>query len=221
MSGVFLDAFTFNPVAVVQQLCKYALYEAYAKFRAGGNSRRGSFGCGWLEHAMTKNAKSVWPLLLALLGVFISPPVWADDAEPPQNPALKRFYTELQTLFRHQYPKVTSDLLKDKMHFECDTRLFIVHEADMGGRWQDPSEERGPMPGGVLCDITLEKGPYQGQAFVPQTYDKHYFKVLQLAPYSEKHDEHLEVQLYYPRNMSDDFLQQFTDLVNHFEKYVD
>ena len=167
------------------------------------------------------NTKSIGPLLLALLGILITTPAKAADAETLQNPALKRFYPELQTLFRHQYPTVTSDLLKDKIHFECDTRLFVVHEADMTGRWQDPWEERGPNPGGILCDITLEKGKYQGQAVVPQTFDKRYFKLLLLAPYSEKQDEHLEVHLYYPRNVNDDFLKQFTELVNNFEKYVE
>jgi hypothetical protein len=159
--------------------------------------------------------------MLALFGIFNATPTIAADAETPQNPALKRFYSELQTLFRKQYPDVTSDLLKDKIHFECDTRLFIVHEADMTGRWQDPWEERGPKPGGILCDITLEKGKYQGQAVVPQTFDKRYFKVLLMAPNSEKQDVHLEVHLAYPRNVSDDFLKQFTGLVSNFEKYVE
>ena len=157
--------------------------------------------------------------MLALLAIFITAPTRAADAETLQNPALKRFYSELQTIFRNQYPDVTSDLLKDKIHFECDTRLFIVHEEGMSGRWLDPWEERGPKPGGILCDITLEKGKYQGQAIVPQTIDKRYFKFLMMAPYSEKQDIHLIVYLSYPQNVSDDFLKRFTKLVNSFDKY--
>src|ERR1039458_6677961 len=98
-------------------------------------------------------------------------------------------------LFRKYYPKVTSHLLKDKIHFEQETRIFIVHEPLMTGEWQDPWEERGPMRGGILCDITLQKGKYQGQAEVPQTFDKRYFKVLLLVGYSAKEDVHVHVLL--------------------------
>ena len=173
-----------------------------------------------LEHAATMNKKNVRPLLLALFCILITTPARAADDEALQNPALKQFYSELRTVFRHQYPAVTSDLLKNKIHLESDTRIFIVHEADMTGRWQDPWEERGPKPGGILCDITLEKGKYQGQAVVPQIFDKRYFKVLLIAPYSEKQDIHLEVHLAYPKNASEDFLNRFTELVNNFEKYM-
>jgi len=62
----------------------------------------------------------------------------AAEDEPLQNPALKRFYSELRTLFRKHYPKATSHLLKDKIHFEHDTRVFIVHEPLKTGEWQDP-----------------------------------------------------------------------------------
>jgi hypothetical protein len=111
--------------------------------------------------------------------------------------------------------------VKDKIHFEYDTRVFIVHEAYKTGEWQDPREERGPKPGGILCDITLQKGQYQGAAAAPQTFDKRYFKVLLMAPYSSKRDVHLYVRLSYPGNVSSDFLKEFADLVNGFEKYVD
>jgi hypothetical protein len=165
--------------------------------------------------------KTTWPLLLVHLGILVLAPARAADDEALQNPKLKRFYSELQTLFRKHYPKATSHLLKDKIHFEHGTRIFIVHEPLMTGEWQDPWETRGPKPGGILCDITLQKGPYQGQAVVPQTFDKRYFKSLLAAPYSSKHDAHLEIHLSYPRNVSDDFLKQFTELVNDFGKYVD
>lgn len=160
-------------------------------------------------------------LLVSLIFALIAAPARGADEEALENPALKRFYSELRMLFRKHYPKATSHLLKDKIHFEHDTRVFIVHEALKTGEWQDPWETRGPKPGGILCDITLQDGQYQGAAVVPQTFDKRYFKVLLMAPYSAKRDVHLYVHLSYPRNVSDDFLKQFTELVNDFEKYVD
>jgi hypothetical protein len=163
----------------------------------------------------------VWRFLLVVTGLLIVAPVRAVDDAPLQNPALRRFYSELQTVFRRHYPKATSHLLKDKIHFEHDTRVFIVHEAYKTGEWQDPWEERGPKPGGVHCDLTLQQGRYQGAAMVPQTFDKRYFTVLLLAPYSSKRDAHLMVHLAYPRDVNPEFLKQFTELINRFEQYVD
>lgn len=144
-----------------------------------------------------------------------------DAPVPLQNPALKPFYTEMRGLFRRHYPKATSHLLEDTIHFEDATRLFIVHEALKTGEWQDPWEERGPRLGGVLCDMTLRKGRYQGAATVPQTFDKRYFKVLFLAPYSAKRDVHLVVRLAYPRDVNDDFLTQFMEQANDFGEYLE
>jgi hypothetical protein len=145
----------------------------------------------------------------------------AAPEEPLQNPALKRFYSELRNVFRKHYPQATSHLLKESIHFEHDTRLFIVHEPLKTGEWQDPWETRGPEPGGILCEINLVKGKYQGAAVVPQTFDKRYFTVLLMAPYASKHDVHLYIHLSYPPRVNGEFLKEFTDLANNFEKYLD
>lgn len=144
-----------------------------------------------------------------------------DAPVPLQTPALKPFYLEMRGIFRRYYPKATSHLLKDTIHFEDETRLFIVHEGLKTGEWQDPWEERGPKSGGILCDITLQQGRYHGAAGVPQTFDKRYFKVLLLAPYSSQEDVHLAVRLAYPRDVSDGFLTQFTELANDFGEYLE
>src|SRR5262249_40391453 len=161
---------------------------------------------------MTAKSTS-WFGLLAMFCALQAVPARAaeTDAGALQNPALKPLYPELQMLFRKYYPKATSHLLKDKIHFEQDTRVFIVHEPTLNGEWQDPWEERGPNPGGILCELTMLKGRYGGQAVAPQTFDKRYFKVLLLAPYAAKPDCHLEVHLYYPRDVNGEFLKQFTE----------
>jgi hypothetical protein len=160
-------------------------------------------------------------LIAAFFLILVAAQATDVTGESLQNPVLKPFYSELQTLFRKYYPKATSHLLKDKIHFEHDTRVFIVHEPLKTGEWQDPWEERGPKRGGILCDITLQKGKYQGAADVPQTFDKRYFKVLLLVGYSAKEDIHVHVLLSYPANVSDDFLKDFTKLINNFPKYVE
>ncbi len=138
-----------------------------------------------------------------------------------QKSRLKRFYPELRTLFLRHYPQVTSHLLDARIHFEQDTRIFIVHEPLKTGEWQDPSQTRGPKLGGILCDIELRDGKYNGAASVPQTFDKRYFKLLIMGPYSSKHNAHLYIHLSYPSNVSDDFLKEFTEFVNRYDKYLD
>ncbi len=141
-------------------------------------------------------------------------------ADSPKLPALTPFYREVRRLAFDYYPKVTSHQLKRKIHFEHNTRVFIVHIPDMSGEWQDPSEQRGPNKGGILCDMELGPGKYGGTAGVPQTFDHHYYKVHLMAPYSKKYDCHLYVHLYYPANVSPKFLKQFQDLINDFEKHL-
>ncbi len=159
-------------------------------------------------------------LILLCLASFLLP-LGRADAEAQRNSALSRFYSELKTLFLRHYPQVTSHLLGEKIHFEHDTRLFILHEPLKTGEWQDPGEIRGPKPGGILCDIELRDGKYEGAAAVPQTFDKRYFKLSVMAPYSARRNAHLYVHLSHPSNVSGDFLKQFTELANSFEKYVD
>jgi hypothetical protein len=160
-------------------------------------------------------------LFAALLAALIPTSARAADEEALQNPALKRLYSEFRALFRKHYPKVTSHLMKNNIHFEHDTRAFIVHEPLRTGEWQDPGETRGPKLGGILCDITLQKGQYQGAAMVPQMFDKRYFRLLVMAPYSRKSDVHLYVHLSYPGNVSSDFLKEFTGLVDDFVRHLD
>jgi hypothetical protein len=145
----------------------------------------------------------------------------SDKAPTADNASVRRRYGGLRSLFLNYYPGATSHLLNQKMHFEHDTRMFIVHEPLKTGEWQDPWETRGPKRGGILCDVTLQEGRYQGAAVVPQTFDKRYFQVLLMAPYNPKQDRHLQVHLSYPGNVKPEFLKEFTDLVNAYSTYQD
>ena len=77
------------------------------------------------------------------------------------------------------------------------------------------------MKGGILGTIELREGQYGGAAMVPQTFDRHYYKVMLMAPFSEKHNHHLYVHLYIPRLESNhEFIKEFTELVNGFENMI-
>ena len=99
----------------------------------------------------------------------------SNDAALTQDPRLKNVYSEVKSLVRRYYPEATSHLLGTKIHFESNTRIYIIHVPFKTGEWQDPWEERGPRKGGILGTIELQHGKYGGAAMVPQTFDRRYF----------------------------------------------
>ena len=138
--------------------------------------------------------------------------------------ASNRFYVALRRLVQRYYPDATSHRLRDTIHFEDDTRIFLIHgEERGGGEWRDPFAERGPMKSGIYCDIGYQKGAYAGMAGVPQEFDQHYFTTLLMAPYSEKLDSHLFVRLKHPKTgkISHDFVEEVTRLINEFDRYTE
>ena len=160
---------------------------------------------------------SYLPLVFASIVIF-GAPGGSINGSPAREQRVEQLYSELRTLFHRYYPDATSRALNDTIHFEYNTRVFLVQEPLKTGEWQDARETRGPNRGGILCDIELRKLRYLGAAVVPQTFDKRYFRLLVLAPYSVSHDRHLYVHLYYPANVSSVFLQEFFSVIDRFDK---
>lgn len=159
-------------------------------------------------------------ILLAVLG---GSSVRAEEPEAaaPSDFDIQDLYRDVRALARRHYPEATAHRLGAKIHFEQDTRIFIVHEPLLTGEWQDPWEERGPRKGGVLCDIEYRTGRYGGQAVVPQDLDKRYFRLLLRAPYSERLDAHLYVHLKLPGIGAppEGFVEAFEAMLQRFEAY--
>jgi len=143
-------------------------------------------------------------------------PCSAAGTPPAHERTLREVYAELDPLFHHYYPRVTSALSNDSIRFDYDTRDFLVHEPRKTGEWQDARPARGPNRGGILCEIELRKGRYPGAAVVPQTFDKRYFRLWVAALYSARRDEHLYVHLSYPADADGAFLARFVDIVASF-----
>jgi hypothetical protein len=118
------------------------------------------------------------------------------------------------------YPKAKVNLKDQTIHFEFNTRRFMIHEPLLTGEWQDAHEVTGPQKGGIHGEIELRAGEYGGMAVVPQSFDKRYFTVLLMAPYSKKLDHHLYIHLKYPGDVHKEFLKEFERLVEGFEKHV-
>src|SRR5262245_41598895 len=95
---------------------------------------------------------------------------WAEDA-PKLD--LKSLEAEVRKLVEKHYPKAKVTLKDQTIHFEFNTRKFMIHELTrIGDEWQDAFEEPGPQPGGIYGDIELRQGKYGGAAVVPQDFNK-------------------------------------------------
>jgi hypothetical protein len=159
------------------------------------------------------------PFVVLVLGCLLAVAgrTAADDAPKPD---LKPLLKEVRKVVEKHYPKATVTLKDHTIHFEFNTRKFMIHEPTLTGEWQDAREEVGPQKGGIYGDIALRPGEYQGMAAVPQSVDKRYFTLWVTAPHSRKLDHHLYIHLKYPRDVPKDFLKEFERLVDGFEKHV-
>src|SRR5688572_23954065 len=162
-------------------------------------------------------------LIVALLVVSVSgaadQPVPAAEV-PGVRYDVDRLHHEIRQVVQRHFPGATSHRLNGKIHFEHDTRVFVIHEQLKTGEWQDPWEERGPKRDGILGDIEVVAGEYGGAAMTPQDFDKRYFTHRVMTPYSKRLDAHLRVDVRYPQRVPAGFLDQLSAVVNDFDKFV-
>jgi hypothetical protein len=89
----------------------------------------------------------------------------ADDAPEPD---LKPLFEEVRKLVEKHYRKAEITLKDQTIHFEFNTRKFMVHEPLLTGEWQVAHEEPGPQKGGIYGAIKLRAGQYGGMAVAPK-----------------------------------------------------
>src|SRR5262249_11512836 len=158
--------------------------------------------------------------LTAMTAMF-APVVSVSLAHADEGRVLDRLYARTKTLVLKYYPDARIELTTRTIHFESHARRFMVHEQLKTGEWQDAHETVGPQRGGVVGKMNLRSGKYLGAAAVPQAFDKRYFTLLGMAPYSEVRDVHLYTNRLYPAQPSTVFLSEFADLVTRFVEYLD
>ena len=137
-----------------------------------------------------------------------------------EDRVLERLFAATRALVLKYYPDAQTGRTKHTIHFEVRTRRFMIHEPLRTGEWQDAREIVGPQRGGVVGNMELRAGKYPGAAMVPQDFDKRYFTLKVMAPYSEARDAHLYTHLLYPGDANPLFLSEFTDLVTRFTEYL-
>jgi hypothetical protein len=157
--------------------------------------------------------------------------VQGEQERPNSYTALNGVYAELQPLFKEYFP--TAQCLnrgRDGLRFEYNVTTYEFPYTGPQGKKHEATTQRGPKAGGILCSVSLEKGPYRGQLgliprgdhqYEPMTLDKHEFKQLLMAPYSAKDDLHLWVSIAYPSGTSPEFLKRFVTVIEAFENEPD
>jgi len=143
------------------------------------------------------------------------------DGGSDDGRALARLFVATRALVLKYYPDARTARTRDAIHFEARTRRFMIHEPLKTGEWQDAREVVGPQRGGVVGHMELRTGKYPGAAVVPQAFDKRYFTLHVMAPYSEARDAHLYTHLLYPADANRVFLAEFAELVARFADYLE
>jgi hypothetical protein len=179
---------------------------------------------------------SVWLLIGTALTLFAANQSHSQDAfrdyetfrhSPAYEPAVADVYSKLLPLFQKYYPQAgfTNSPSHD-LHFEYAVTNFLF-PVPTNILKHEPEVQRGPLTGGILCDIGLEQGKDNDQLIlssanadrIPSSFrDKKYYKELLMAPYSPKLNAHLWAYLCYPPDASETFLKEYRAIMKNFEK---
>ncbi len=143
-------------------------------------------------------------------------------------PTLDRFNAAAKELVLRYYPNAAFTQTDSTLKFEFDAMDFCVHSSTLTGDWQEARKIRGPRNrNGIYAEMFLIGGrPQPSQACLMATdfgltqFDRFYFCTGVLDPYSEKNDCHLSVSVMYPKEIPEQFLKEFKNLVEHFEDFL-
>jgi hypothetical protein len=140
----------------------------------------------------------------------------------PGNAALNRFHQELRKVLAKHFPRASSHVFDDKIHFEHATRLYVARAIAKTPLGQQPPlvEVRGPNNDGVWCEIRFREG------FVPYARsegatDRQHFTEYIYYPHFQDLDCHLYVTLRLPsgaeQQVQGQFLADFRKLLESFD----
>lgn len=141
-----------------------------------------------------------------------APPAAATQ-EQPEPVKASEVYKQIQELVKEFYPKAKITITEKTMHFDEK-----CHQ-EMG--YYSGKLTLAPQAGGILCDISLKSGEYEGKdkdRLPSETHDG-FHSDLCMAPYSRLQKSHLMVHLIFPPDISIDFKERFKTVVNDFNAH--
>ncbi|MGD9682945.1 MAG: hypothetical protein AB7W16_17290 [Candidatus Obscuribacterales bacterium] len=124
-----------------------------------------------------------------------------------------KIFKRIKELTAEFYPKAKIKSKGDNLHIEFKTRPFEVPASG--------AVEPGPEWGGILVDVELKDGPYQGKDAVPKKFNEYsFYHVVLMAPYSKSHDCHLLTRVAYPFDKSAEYVRQLGEIVDDLDSYL-
>ena len=134
-------------------------------------------------------------------------------AAPASLPAavdVDTIFKDLQTLFKEYYPNGKVTYADRKLHFQF--RVANEQSAHL------KTVALAPLPGGIIGDVSLEPGAYQGsdKELLPSDVVDGTQSVLLMAQFSRQRNSHLLARLVYPPDVLTGFKDQFKYIVRSF-----
>ncbi|MDZ4835573.1 MAG: TraB/GumN family protein [Candidatus Melainabacteria bacterium] len=139
------------------------------------------------------------------------PPVAQKPDEPLSSEAAleNKVFDSVTKFIRENYPKAKVTRAGNKIHFEHRTRPNL--------NTLTKKTETIPDFGGVIGDLELKPGEYNGPVKLPQKYAEYaFYSVILMAPYVQSTNVHIYTRLAYPSDTPQDFTDQFESLMRSF-----
>lgn len=138
-----------------------------------------------------------------LLSVCACGPSWAQKPRTAPDPALVALKARLHTLLQRDQPKATVAIQSEPgdnatLHAEYQTQTFLVYSRAMTGQISaKPYAQVGPNYQGFRLELSVQPGPYAGQAVVPQDLREPYWQTYIDAVPLKGGNQYLAVRLSY------------------------
>lgn len=119
-------------------------------------------------------------------------------------------FQDLQNLVKEYYPNSKITFADRKLHFQ-----FRVAELQSA---HYKTVALSPLPGGIIGDVSLEPGTYEGsdKELLPSDVVDGTQSILTMAEFSRQRNSHLLAKLIYPPDVLTDFKDRFKFLVRTF-----
>ncbi len=163
--------------------------------------------------------------LVFTLALCLLLPISTVAQEDAETPSLKKLHQAIAELGDRHYPKSTSHVFQDTIGFEYATRIYVTRVVSKA--IPPPlAPERGPMNGGVWCNVYYRPGDLETEPAYARSEGstkREFFKEYIYYPNDSRKKCHLVVTLRLPMKTTKAqmlFVKELRELLNQFGKYL-
>lgn len=140
--------------------------------------------------------------------------VWVTAGVAQASPPPDALVRSLTAKIRQHCPEAQIEVTEQAFIAKSGTMMFTVHNRSKTGEiFPTTHQEEGPNFKGFLLQVSLQDGPYQGAAVIPQTLQGPYFATLIDGPPTERGDQHYWVGFSYGSRLDPDLKQAILDAI--------